>query len=79
MTAFGAIAAEGAGGFAVVSAGLSQALVTTAAGIFVGVEAVLLFNTLKVFVADYAYELRESAEMIYEARAGDNARVNASA
>ncbi len=70
MDAFHAIGVEGTGGFQVVSAGLSAALVTTAAGIFVGVEAVVLFNYLKVCVGDYAWDLRESVEVIGESVAG---------
>lgn len=70
MDAFRAIGADGAGGFQVVSAGLSAALVTTAAGIFVGVEAVILFNYLKVCVSDYAFDVRESVEIIGESVAG---------
>ena len=73
MQAFRAIGNEGAGGFQVVSAGISEALVTTAAGIFVGVEAVILFNYLQVCVADYAAELRESVEEIGECAEGAGA------
>jgi biopolymer transport protein ExbB/TolQ len=64
MQAFSDIGAQGGGGFEVVSAGISEALITTAAGIFVGVEAVLLFNYLKVCLADYAAELREALDEI---------------
>jgi biopolymer transport protein ExbB len=42
--AFAAMAAAGTGGFAVVAVGISEALVCTAAGIFVAVEAVVLYN-----------------------------------
>jgi biopolymer transport protein ExbB len=70
MRAFEDIASRGAGGFEVVSAGISEALITTAVGIFVGIEAVLLFNALKVRVSDYAAELREAVEEIGEAQAG---------
>jgi biopolymer transport protein ExbB len=66
MEAFHAIGNQGAGGFAVVSSGISEALITTAAGIFVGVEAVVLFNYLQVCIAEYAAELRESVEEIGE-------------
>jgi biopolymer transport protein ExbB len=66
MEAFTAMGAEGAGGFAVVSTGLSEALVTTAAGIFVAVEAVVLFNYLQVGIAHYAAELKETVEEIAE-------------
>ncbi len=66
MEAFHAIGEAGAGGFQVVSSGISEALVTTAAGIFVGVESVLFFNYLQICVGAYAVELRESVEEIDE-------------
>jgi biopolymer transport protein ExbB/TolQ len=68
MEAFAAMGSEGAGGFAVVSMGLSEALITTAAGIFVAVEAVLLFNGLQVLTALYGAELKEAAEEVAEQR-----------
>jgi biopolymer transport protein ExbB len=66
MEAFRQIAAEHTGGFDVVSAGISEALVTTAGGIFVGVEAVVFFNFLQVIVGELAAEIKESAEEILE-------------
>ena len=68
MEAFTAMGSEGAGGFAVVSLGLSEALVTTAAGIFVAVEAVVLFNGLQVLTGLYGAELKEAAEEVAEQR-----------
>lgn len=76
MEAFHAIGVQGAGGFQVVSAGISEALVTTAAGIFVGVEAVVLFNYLQVCVAEYAAELRETVEEITESATGVDGAVS---
>lgn len=46
MTSFQAIGESGQGGFAIVSVGISQALVATAVGIAVALEAVVLFNLL---------------------------------
>lgn len=46
MGSFQAIGSSGQGGFAVVSAGISEALVATAAGLFVAIEAVFFFNLL---------------------------------
>lgn len=46
MASFQAIGESGQGGFAVVSVGISQALVATAVGIAVALEAVFLFNVL---------------------------------
>ena len=47
MGSFRAIGESGQGGFAVVSAGISQALIATAVGLFVALEAVVLFNLLQ--------------------------------
>jgi biopolymer transport protein ExbB/TolQ len=69
MEAFRAMGAHGAGGFEVVSAGLSEALVTTAAGIFVGIESMLLFNYLQVCLTTYAAELKETVEEVIESLA----------
>lgn len=73
MQAFAAMGQQGAGGFETVSAGLSEALITTAAGIFVAIEAMLLYNYLQVCLAAYAAELRESIEEINEAAHGQEA------
>jgi biopolymer transport protein ExbB len=66
MEAFRQIAAEHTGGFDVVSAGISEALVTTAGGIFVGVEAVIFFNFLQVLIGELAAEIKEAAEELLE-------------
>lgn len=68
MRAFEAMAGEPGGGFAVVSQGISEALVTTAAGIFVAVEAVALFNGLQVLVGAALSDAKEAAEELSEAR-----------
>jgi biopolymer transport protein ExbB/TolQ len=73
MTAFRAIAVTGGGGFTVVSQGISEALVATAAGIAVAVEAVLIYNyfnqrlgrlavELKLLVDEFLEALRERGE-----------------
>ncbi|MFL5814884.1 MAG: MotA/TolQ/ExbB proton channel family protein, partial [Bdellovibrionia bacterium] len=41
------MAAKGSGGFAVVAAGISEALIATAAGIVVAVIAVMAFNAFQ--------------------------------
>ncbi len=46
IKAFASMAASGRGGFAIVAAGLSEALIATAAGIIVAVIAVILYNFL---------------------------------
>lgn len=62
------IAREGSGGFATVSAGISTALVATAAGIFVGILAVFVFNYLNVLVGKLAASLKNYGEEAYEQR-----------
>jgi len=47
MASFQAIGESGQGGFAVVSVGISQALIATAVGIAVALEGVLLYNFLQ--------------------------------
>jgi biopolymer transport protein ExbB/TolQ len=47
MQAFQAIGASSTAGFAVVASGISEALIATAAGLFVALEAVVLFNFLQ--------------------------------
>jgi biopolymer transport protein ExbB len=68
MSSFHAISASGTGGFAVVSAGISAALIATAAGLFVALEAVIFFNYLQNAIAAVARELGllvdETAELI---------------
>jgi biopolymer transport protein ExbB len=71
MHAFRQMAVAGQGGFAVVAAGISEALVTTAGGIAVAIEAVVIFNFLNVHVGKVALELRllteEFLELVREA------------
>lgn len=66
MSSFKDIGETGGGGFAVVSRGLSEALVTTAAGIFVAVEAVVFYNFLQARVASLAFLVRQSCEELLE-------------
>ncbi len=47
LRSFGDMAATGAGGFAVVAAGISKALVATAAGIAVAIVAVMAYNAFQ--------------------------------
>jgi biopolymer transport protein ExbB/TolQ len=46
ITAFQGIAASGGGGIGAVSAGIAEALIVTAVGLFVAIAAVLFFNYL---------------------------------
>ncbi|MCK6507458.1 MotA/TolQ/ExbB proton channel family protein [Myxococcota bacterium] len=57
MTSFQAIGESGQGGFAIVSVGISQALIATAVGIAVALEAVVLFNLLQSMSQKLARDL----------------------
>jgi biopolymer transport protein ExbB len=74
MHAFRQMSVAGQGGFAVVAAGISEALVTTAGGIAVAIEAVVIYNFLNVHVGKVALELRllteEFLELVREALPG---------
>lgn len=73
MTSFQAIGESGQGGFAIVSVGISQALIATAVGIAVALEGVVLFNLLQNIAQRLARELAllvdELAELIEHDRA----------
>ena len=68
MEAFFAIGETGQGGFAVVSVGISQALIATAVGIAVALEGVFLFNLVQAFSAtltrDISHAVDELGELI---------------
>ncbi len=66
MNAFHDMAHTGQGGFAVVSAGISEALITTAAGIAVAVLAVVLFNVLNTHAQQLTLQLRLLTEEYLE-------------
>ena len=66
MQAFHQMAATGQGGFSVVAAGISEALVTTAGGIAVAIEAVVLYNFLNTHVQRLALEFKLLAEEYLE-------------
>jgi biopolymer transport protein ExbB len=73
MHAFRQMALTGQGGFAVVAAGISEALVATAGGIAVAIEAVVIYNFLNVHVGKLALQLKllteEYLEIVREALA----------
>ena len=56
INAFRSMAATGAGGLGAVSAGISEALFTTATGLLVAIPAVMMFNyftnSIEAFVVD---------------------------
>jgi biopolymer transport protein ExbB len=66
MNAFHDMAHTGQGGFAVVSAGISEALITTAAGIAVAVLAVVLYNVINTHVQRITLQLRLLTEEYLE-------------
>lgn len=66
MRAFKDMAAQPGGGFAIVSAGISEALIATAAGIAVAIEAVVLFNFFTSRVAQLSLTMRIAADEILE-------------
>ena len=57
LRSFRSMAQAGTGGFAVVASGISEALITTAAGIIVAVEAVVLYNVFQTLVSRQAFSL----------------------
>jgi biopolymer transport protein ExbB/biopolymer transport protein TolQ len=61
VTAFQQMAATGAGGLATVSAGIAEALVTTAIGLLVAIPAVFAFNFLQGWVDARAVDIAESS------------------
>ncbi|HEV8662409.1 MAG TPA: MotA/TolQ/ExbB proton channel family protein [Candidatus Methylomirabilis sp.] len=67
IRAFEAIAATGAGGLAVVSAGIAEALVATAAGLFVAIPAVIAYNTFVGRVKAFAQEMDRAGQVVVEA------------
>lgn len=66
LHAFAQMAREGAGGFAVVAAGISEALVATAAGIVVAVVSVLAYNIFQSRAAKFILLIKIQAEEFAE-------------
>ena len=67
IRAFQDMAEHGAGGFEVVAAGISEALVATAAGLFVAIMALLFFNYLQVRVGAIAATYARACERFVQA------------
>jgi biopolymer transport protein ExbB len=74
MQAFHQMAVTGQGGFSVVAAGISEALVTTAAGIAVAIEAVVIYNALNTHVQRLGVQFKLLAEEFLEVLAEPAAR-----
>ncbi|MFL5372973.1 MAG: MotA/TolQ/ExbB proton channel family protein, partial [Myxococcales bacterium] len=66
LHSFRSMAAAGGGGFAVVASGISEALITTAGGIAVAVESVVLFNYFQARVSKEAFDLTLKADELVE-------------
>ena len=74
IRAFENMAATGSGGFAVVAAGISEALIATAAGLLVGVLAIFAYNAFMVRIGNEGAELREwTDDLLIRLRASDRA------
>jgi biopolymer transport protein ExbB len=67
IRAFQDMAEHGAGGFEVVAAGISEALVATGAGLFVAIVALLFFNYLQVRVGALAATYARACERFVQA------------
>jgi biopolymer transport protein ExbB len=67
MRAFHQMATEGSGGFAVVAAGISEALIATAAGLGVAIFALGFYNYLQVRVGGAANVLARACERFVQA------------
>jgi biopolymer transport protein ExbB/biopolymer transport protein TolQ len=61
VTAFQQMAASGSGGIGTVSAGIAEALVTTAFGLLVAIPAVMMYNYLQGWVDARAVDISESS------------------
>jgi biopolymer transport protein ExbB len=72
LQAFGEMARKGAGGFTVVAAGISEALIATAAGIVVAVVAVIAFNTFQTRWASFVLLIRIQTEEFAEILSASN-------
>jgi biopolymer transport protein ExbB/biopolymer transport protein TolQ len=66
VTAFQLMAASGSGGLGTVSAGIAEALVTTAFGLLVAIPAVMAFNYLTSWVDSSALDMSESSNELLD-------------
>jgi biopolymer transport protein ExbB len=74
IRAFENMAATGSGGFAVVAAGISEALIATAAGLLVGVLAIFAYNAFMVRIGNEGADLREwTDDLLLRLRSSDRA------
>ena len=66
ITAFQAMAATGSGGLSSVSAGIAEALITTAFGLLVAIPAVMMFNYLTNRVEEMQVDIEDSASELVD-------------
>ncbi len=66
ITAFQAMAATGSGGLGSVSAGIAEALVTTAFGLLVAIPAVMMFNYFTYRVEEMEVDITDSASELVD-------------
>jgi biopolymer transport protein ExbB/biopolymer transport protein TolQ len=66
VTAFQLMASSGSGGLGTVSAGIAEALVTTAFGLLVAIPAVMAYNYLQSWVDARAVDLSESSNELLD-------------
>jgi len=77
VNAFQRMAVTGQGGLGTVSAGIAEALVTTAFGIFVAIPAVWLFNYLTQRISALTTEMECAAEELAVAVLGEKQPIEA--
>jgi biopolymer transport protein ExbB/TolQ len=66
VNAFDSMAESGAGGLATISAGIAEALVTTAIGLLVAIPAVGVYNALQAFIDARAVDIAEASNELLE-------------
>jgi biopolymer transport protein ExbB/biopolymer transport protein TolQ len=66
VTAFQLMASSGSGGLGTVSAGIAEALVTTAFGLLVAIPAVMAYNYVQGWVDARAVDLSESSNELLD-------------
>jgi biopolymer transport protein ExbB/TolQ len=66
VNSFQAMAASGSGGLGTVSAGIAEALITTAFGLLVAIPAVMMFNYFQGWIDARAVDMSESSNELLE-------------
>ena len=66
IRAFESMAATGSGGFAVVAAGISEALIATAGGLLVGVLSIFAYNAFNVRINGAGAALRDATDEVLQ-------------